>query len=101
MDLPIVLGVSSTFVTGEDELRQDLYLLLKEPIMSWYQSCSVGSRIVLHSSDVMELKLEVQDTLKQLKGIEVVSVDIQGINVTIRLNYNGRIIEDVFALEQK
>ena len=100
MDLPINLDGNSTFVTGVDELKQDLYLLLKEPVKTWYQSCKVGSLIALHSSDVMELKLEVQDTLKQLKGIEVVSVDVEDISVVIRLNYNGRELEEVFELER-
>ena len=101
MDFPIVLDKNSTFVTGVDEMRQDLYLLLKEPIKTWYQSCSVGSRIALHSSDIMELKLEVQDTLKQLKGIEVVSVDVtEDFYVQIRINYNGRELEETFELER-
>lgn len=100
MDFPIVLDKNSTFVTGADELRQDLYLLLKEPMKTWYQSCTTGSRIALHSADVMELKLQVQDTLKQLKSIEVVSVEVQDEFVTIRLNYNGRELEENFELER-
>lgn len=99
MDLPIVLKGNSTFVTGVDEMRQDLYLLLKEPIKTWYQSVMVGSRVALHTSDVTEIKLQVQDTLAQLSGIEVVSVDVIGEDaVTIRLNYNGRQLEEVFEL---
>jgi hypothetical protein len=98
MDLPLSLKKDSTFVTGVDELRQDLYLLLKEPLKSWYQSCKTGSRIALHSADVTEIKLEIQDTLKQLKGIEVVSVDVDDGFATIRLNYNGRELEENFEL---
>lgn len=100
MDLPIVLDKNSTFVMGVDELKQDLYLLLKEPIMNWYQSCSVGSHIALHSSDEMELKLNVTDTLKQLKGIEVDSVEVQENMVTIKLNYNGRELEETFEIQR-
>lgn len=100
MDLPIVLDKNSTFITGVDELRQDLYLLLKEPVGTWYQSCTTGSRIALHSSDIMELKMNVQDTLKQLKNIEVLSVEADNQFVTIRLNYNGRELEENFELER-
>lgn len=100
MDLPIVLDKTATFVTGVDELRQDLYLLLKEPIKTWYQGCNVGSRVALHSADVIELKLEVQDTLKQLKSIELVSVDVDDVYITIRLNYNGRQLEEVFEVSK-
>lgn len=99
MDLPIVLDKNSTFVMGVDELKQDLYLLLKEPIMTWYQSCSVGSHIALHSSDEMELKLNITDTLKQLKGVEVDSVEVVDNIVTIRLNYNGREFEETFEVQ--
>ena len=100
MDFPIKLDGNAKFVTGVDEMKQDLYLLLKEPIKTWYQSCAVGSRIALHSADATELRLEVQDTLKQLKTVEVESVDVQDIYVTIRLNYNGRQLEEVFELEE-
>lgn len=100
MDLPIILDGNATFAMGVEELRQSLYLLLKEPIMTWYQSCRVGSRIVLHSSDVMELKLEVQDTLKQLNGVEVVNVDVVGNRVTIQMNYNGRELEESFDVQK-
>lgn len=99
MDLPLSLKKDSTFVTGVDELRQDLYLLLKEPIKTWYQSCKTGSRIALHSADMTEIKLGIQDTLKQLKGIEVISVDVDDNSfATIRLNYNGRELEENFEL---
>ena len=100
MDVPIVLKGNSMFVTGVDELRQDIYLLLKEPILTWYQSCGTGSRIALHSADSTLLKLQVSDTLKQLKGIEVISVDVQDIYVTIRLNYNGKELEEVFEVQK-
>ena len=99
MDFPIVLDKNSTFLTGVDEMRQDLYLLLKEPVMTWYQSCNVGSGVLLHASDVNALKMSVQDTLKQLKGVTVVSVDVIGDeSVYIKLNYNGRELEDTFEL---
>lgn len=99
MDLPIRLDKESTFVTGVTELKQDLFLLLKEPIMTWYQSCRTGSYISLHSTDVVELRGAVKDTVSQLKGVEIVSIDITGNNVTLKINYNGRELEEIFELE--
>lgn len=98
MDLPLKLNGNATLVTGVDELKQSLYLILKNPIKTWYQSCSVGSRVALHSSDVMALKLDVQDTLKQLSGVTVVSVVVEDLYITIRLNYNGRELEESFKI---
>lgn len=96
MDLPINLTANATFVTGVEELRQDLYLLLKEPIGSWYQSAKTGSRVGLHSSDAEMLRDSVKDTLKQILGIKVDTVQVVGDDVFIRLSYNGRELEEVF-----
>jgi len=100
MDLPIVLQGNSTFITGVTELKQNLYLLLKEPIGSWYQSARTGSYVSLHSTDTIELRNAVKDTLSQIRGIEVVSIDVTG-NETVRLriNYNGRELTEEFNLE--
>jgi hypothetical protein len=98
MDLPIVLKGDSTFVTGVLELKQDLYLLLKEPIRTWYQSARTGSYIPLHSADVVELRNAVKDTLAQLKGVEIKSVEVVETNVILRINYNGRELEELFEL---
>jgi len=99
MDLPLVLKSNSTFVTGVEELKQNLYLLLKEPIMSWYQSTKVGSRIALHSSDKNILYDSVKDTLAQINGVEIEAIDIEDIYIKIKLNYNGRKLEEVFKIE--
>lgn len=99
MDLPIVLSDDSTFVSGVMEMQQDLYLLLKEPIMTWYQSCRTGSYIPLHSVDAVELRGAVKDSLSQLSGIEIISIDVVETNVTLRINYNGREITNNFELE--
>lgn len=99
MDVPIVLSGNSTFVGGVDELRQDLYLILKEPILTWYQSCSVGSGVMLHASDTTELKMSINDTLKQLKSVSVISINVtEDYNVLIKLNYNGRELEEFVEL---
>ena len=76
MDLPIVLENNSTFVTGVMEMQQDLYLLLKEPIKTWYQSCRTGSYIPLHSTDAVELRNAVKDSVSQLRGIEIGIVEM-------------------------
>lgn len=100
MDLPIVLDKNSTFVTGVTEMKQDLFLLLKEPIMTWYQSTRTGSYIPLHSTDAVELRNAVKDSVSQLRGIEIISIDVIETNVILRINYNGREITETFGLEQ-
>ena len=99
MDLPIVLNEDSTFVMGVMEMQQDLYLLLKEPIKTWYQSTRTGSYIPLHSTDAMELRNAVKDTVSQLNGVEIISIDVVETNVILRINYNGREITNKFELE--
>ena len=99
MDLPIVLDKDSTFVTGVTEIKQDLFLLLKEPIMTWYQSCRTGSYISLHSADVVELRGAVKDTVSQLKSVEIISIDVNETNVKLRINYNGRELTEEFNFE--
>lgn len=98
MDLPIVLENNSTFVTGVMEMQQDLYLLLKEPIKTWYQSCRTGSYIPLHSTDAVELRNAVKDSVSQLRGIEIISIDVVDTNVILRINYNGRELTEKFGL---
>ena len=98
MDLPIVLENNSTFVTGVMEMQQDLYLLLKEPIKTWYQSCRTGSYIPLHSTDTVELRNAVKDSVSQLRGIEIISIDVVDTNVILRINYNGRELAEKFGL---
>ena len=99
MDLPITLNEDSTFVTGVMEMQQDLYLLLKEPIRTWYQSCRTGLYIPLHSTDVVELRNAVKDSVSQIRSIEIISIDVVETNVTLRINYNGREITNNFELE--
>ena len=98
MDLPIVLDGNATFVTGVTEMKQDLYLILKEPIRTWYQSARTGSFINLHSTDTVELRNAVKDSVSQLKGVEIISIDVIEDQVLLRINYNGREIEDTFGL---
>ena len=98
MDLPIVLDANATFVTGVAEMKQDLFLILKEPIRTWYQSARTGSFINLHSTDTVELRNAVKDSVSQLKGIEIVSIDVIEDQVLLRINYNGREIEETFGL---
>ncbi len=100
MDLPIVLKENSTFVNGVLEMQQDLYLLLKEPIKTWYQSARTGSYIPLHSTDAVELRNAVKDTVSQLRGIEIVSIDVVDTNVVLRINYNGRELKETFGLNE-
>ena len=100
MDLPIVLDKDSTFITGVMEMKQDLFLLLKEPIMTWYQSARTGSYIPLHSTDSIELRNAVKDTVSQLSGIDVKSIEVVETNVILRINYNGREITETFGLAE-
>ena len=86
-------------------MHQDLYLLLKEPVGSWYQSHRTGSNVVLHSSSIDDLRINVQDTLKQLGGVKVVAVDVVQTdsvtyNALIKLNYNGRELEESFEIKR-
>ena len=99
MDLPIVLDKNSTFVTGVMELKQDLFLILKEPIKTWYQSIRTGSFIPLHSTDAVELRNAVKDSVSQLRGVEIKSIDVFETNVILRINYNGRELTENFNFE--
>ena len=101
MDVPIKLTANSTFITGVDELKQDIFLILKEPIGSWYQSAKTGSYVGLHSSDESMLRESVQDTLMQIKGIKVDSVQVSGDSVLVRINYNGRELEEIFNINEE
>ena len=98
MDLPIILKGNSTFVTGVDELEQNLYLILKEPVKTWYQSARTGSYIALHSTDTVELRNAVKDSVSQLANVELVSVDVYDTNIILHINYNGRELEENFDL---
>lgn len=100
MDIPVYLPNDSEllFASGYDEFKQSLYLLLKTAYGRFLQSPNLGSRISVHSSDVMLLKVGISATVEQLSGCTCDSIEVVGEDVHIRVSYRGSFRDYVFSL---
>lgn len=100
MDIPIYLPNDGELVyaSGYDEFKQSLYLLLKTAYGRFLQSANMGSRLELHTSDFMLLKMGVIATVEQLQGCQCTDVTMVGDSMVIRVSYNGVFRDYSFSL---
>lgn len=100
MDIPIYLPNDSelVYVSGYDEFKQSLYLLLKTAYGRFLQSATIGSRVSVHTSDVTLLRLGIKTTVEQLGSCKCESVEVSGDDVLIRVSYGGSFRDYTFNL---
>lgn len=100
MDFPLQLISSSNleFVYGLDELRNDLYLLLKEVKGSFLQSVSLGTSAVPHVSSELYLESTVRRVCEQLDGVSADYVGMEGEFIVIRIRYKGQVAQFNFSV---
>ena len=100
MDIPVSLLNDSdlTFVSGYDEFKQSLFLLLRTWYGRFLQSADMGSRVSPHVSDVMLLRTGVSATVEQLHGCRCEEVVVSGDSILVRVSYSGHLADFEFSL---
>lgn len=76
------------FVSEFDEVRQDIYLLLKTHVGEFIQNPKLGSKYVVHTEDQVEFD-DVQRTLEVLEGLLLEDVKAVDGEIRIKCTYNG------------
>lgn len=100
MDLPLNLS-NGYLVSGKDELYQDLTLVLKNAIWSFYSSYRLGSTVSLHTDDTFVLSEQIKSTVQTLKGVSVSNISVnEDFDVYLQLQYNGLFTEFKFNLNE-
>lgn len=100
-DDPNAAGVGSNteFVYGMDELRNDLYLLLKEVKGSFLQNISLGTEAVPHMVEDIYVESAVLRCCSQIKGVTAQTVTIKDGRLYIKVSYKGDIKEFDFSIQ--
>lgn len=100
MDIPLILSKDSdlSFVYAYAELKQCIFLLLRQWYGSFLQSPQMGSRVSPHVADVMLVRTGVSATIGQIQGCECQDVQVVGERVQVVVSYRGAVSEFVFSL---
>ena len=98
---PIYLdGVGSNleFVYGSEELRNDLYLLLKTNMGSFLQDKSLGTTAVPHSPEDSYLASAVQKCCEQISGLSCRSVEMVNDVIQVVVVYQNDVKNFSFSI---
>lgn len=120
MDFPLILDVATSaeyeeakvsggpvdsdaaknleFVYGYDELKQDIYLLLKTDYFRFLQSPTLGNRSSVHVADADLLMVNIQRTLSQIKGLSVTDVSRSGDSLYLSVSFMGSVSRFEFTI---
>jgi hypothetical protein len=82
----------SSFITGENELKQTITVLLTNYIGSMYQSTTLGAKFSVHDTDITLLEEGIRNTLEELEDLEVNGVQVVGTEVYVSIVYDGKVI---------
>lgn len=100
MDFPINLG-SLSFVTGQEEFKQCMYILLKEEVGKFLQDFKLGSHIVIHSSDSDLIEENIRKTLEQIPGCVITTIDFTNDEeVELVVKYKDQLIDFKFNINE-
>lgn len=108
MDFPIILaytlpggdenpattqgkGANLEFVYGYEELKQDIYLLLKTLQGRFLQDISLGTMAVPHTIGEEYLYSAVRRCVEQIKGLQCKGVEIINDRIVLTVVYNGAV----------
>ena len=93
MELPLDLK-RCEFISGKEELYQTIDLILKNQIGSFLQSPELGAWFSVHQSDEDILRVQVENTIKQIGSVKLhsVKVDRDMTNIEINIEYNSELL---------
>lgn len=87
-------------VYGHDELKQLMWLVLKQARGSFCQSAVMGSSIGIHTDDVDLLWESIKYTLEQIRGLTVTKLSVDGEIYTMQVTYMGNINNFEFNINE-
>lgn len=96
MDFPLTL--SNNVISGLEEFKQDLMLLLTEPKGGFLQSTNLGAHFSAHVDSVDVLDYGIRRTLEELRGVEVMELTIELPTVNLTVKYYDDIVNFQFDL---
>lgn len=102
LEVPVFLenaGSNLEFVYSMDELRNDLYLLLKTVQGSFLQNIDLGTTAVPHSVEEIYVESAVKRCCEQIDGCSCESVGYRDGFLIVRVIYMGDISEFEFSVE--
>lgn len=100
MDIPVYLPNidSLSFVYGEAEFKQTVFLLLKTWYGRFVQTANLGSRVSPHVANPYTLVAGASATVEQIPGCTCVDVGLSGESLILRVQYRGRLSDFSFSL---
>lgn len=99
MDFPIVLN-KGEFIHAMEEFKQDLKLLLKEPILGYLQSSNIGALFDVHASDEQLVETGIRNTVQQMNGVEITYLEVRLPLVRLAVKYMDDIVKFQFSVEE-
>lgn len=100
MDFPLSLSApNSDFVYSLDEFKQVISLVLKEQVGNFLQSHSLGAQFSIHSSDETSIQVGIENTISNISGVEIDSIEVNLPEVKISLSYQDSIVNFQFNVE--
>lgn len=87
-------GSNLEFVYGAEELRNDLFLLLKTIKGRFLQSIELGTLAVPHMLEDVFLESAVRRCCEQIPGLQCDGVMLAGSTIHVRVVYRGGAAQD-------
>lgn len=105
MDFPLDLdklavGQGPVTVLGYEELKQTLWLVLKNVATTFCQSPVLGSYVGIHSEDEEVLLESCIYTIEQLRGLKVKDINKTGEYINITVQYYDRLSKFEFNINE-
>ena len=100
MDFPLKLDTGQ-FLQGMDEYKQDIEIILTEPIRNFMQSTTIGAKFDVHTGDETLIRIGVEESLKEIPGVSVSRIEVQGSKVYVECKYFDDIINFQFNIEDE
>lgn len=92
------IGSNLEFVYGMQELKNDLYLLLKTPLGRFLQDLGIGTTAVPHTPEDEFLVSAITRCCEQLNGVTCKGASIIGDRVYLDIFYKGNAAQFDFSI---
>lgn len=99
MDFPVNLE-NAGMVSSMEELKQCLWVLLKEEQGQFLQDRTLGSRVKIHSSDNDLIEECIRASVSQIKGVVITNINIIDNNAQLVIKYQDEIVEFQFNVDE-
>lgn len=97
--MDISIDLSKGYISGKEELYQNIALVLKEPIGRFLQSPNMGATFSIHQAEESDLRDAVAKTIAQIDFVSVENVVVNLPNILVDISFKGDVFQYKYTVE--